>query len=97
MHNTSKNPVERELLPTGAILEIIDPIDPNTLQHLGQGVYEAKWYDAEQGSAEIESLSKFNGRITLVSRPYHPQNLPHWIAVQFIVRPMPLTIIEGVQ
>jgi hypothetical protein len=37
-----------EILPPADVLEIIDPVDPDQLFHVGQGVYRASWIDNEQ-------------------------------------------------
>ncbi len=89
---------EREIMPTGIVLEIIAPVCPDNLQHVGQGVYEAKWIEDARGEAqaEIEQLRQVN-RVTLLTDIYRPENLPSWIAVQFCIEHVAILTIEGVQ
>jgi hypothetical protein len=64
------------------ILELIDPVDPDQVQHLGEGVYEAKWAPPIL-EMEIEVLRRTPG-IEIISDVLEP--LPGWAAIRFTVQ-----------
>jgi len=65
------------------VLEIIDPVDPDNLQHVGDGVWEAKWSPANPHAADIECLRR-TPRVKIVKEPFQPEQLPAgWMAVHF--------------
>lgn len=82
---------DREIVPPGEVLGIIEPVDPDNLVHLGNGIYEARWINAEEGRAEIIELAKQMGSVRILSEaPYAPASLPAGIAVQLAVTLLPM-------
>lgn len=65
------------------VLEIIDPADPASLQSFTPGVWTAKWAPPVPGG-DLEILKRTPG-IKIVKNEYEPENLPEWVAVQFII------------
>ncbi len=89
----------REILSPADIIEIIEPVSPDKLQHTGQGVYEALWWmNDEEAAEEIARLSNMLPRVIVLSEcPYRPRWLPDWIAVEFCIVPLPMQTTELIQ
>lgn len=89
----------REIISAGDVLEIIDPVDPDNVFHLGDGIYEARWMDKEIAAEEITQLCNVHrARIVIVSEaPFRPEGLPTWVAVQFCVIPLPIQTTDVLQ
>lgn len=85
-HQSEEHPVSATpgvILPPADVLQLIDPIDPDTLQHIGNGVYEARWFPPVP-QEQIEALRA--AEIVTVSEPFVPDGLPSgWTAVRFTV------------
>lgn len=82
----------REILSTADVLEIIEPVVPDKLMHIGDGVYEGQWQDEQTGVEEIARLANMDlGRVVVISEaPGRPEGLPTWISVQFCIIPLPM-------
>lgn len=91
---------ERELLSPSAVLEIIEPVDPDSIHHLGSGVYEVRWSDAETAAGQIVALCSMMPRVMIFTSPEElgrrPEGLPTWTAVQIGVTPLPLQTSEAI-
>lgn len=88
----------REVLSPWEVLELLDPVDPDNLLHLGGGVYEARWMDAWVAAREIVQLCGRRERLCVLSeRPERPDGLPTWVSVQFCVLPLPVQYSDLVQ
>lgn len=70
------------LLTASEVLEIIDPVDPDSLQCF-KGTWMAKWHPPVLGG-DIEALKRTPG-IEIVKDEYEPENLPGWVAILFRV------------
>jgi hypothetical protein len=84
---------EREILPPSEVLEMIAPLEPDSIHHVGAGVYEIRWSDERQGAEEIAALctmARVRVVTTLEELRQRPKGLPRWLAVQFAVEPLPL-------
>lgn len=72
------------ILSSDNVLELIAPVDPDTLQHVGQLTYEARWLPPVPPE-ELEALREVEG-ITVSGEPFHPKGLPKGCrAVRFTV------------
>lgn len=82
----------REILPTASVLEIIEPVDPDNLRYIGNGVYEGRWQDERRGVAEIAHLATAQSARVIVTseNACRPEGLPNWIAVEFCIVPLPM-------
>lgn len=90
---------EREVLAPAQVLEIIEPVDPDSIHHQGGGVYELRWSDEQTAAEEIVRLCRMMPRVqvftSLKELSQRPEGLPNWIAVQIGVIPLPLQVSEG--
>ena len=73
------------ILSASEVAEIIEPADPDNLQHLGSGVYEAKWSPENPATDLDVTLLPYVPRISVLGNAYEPEHLPGWIAVKFTV------------
>lgn len=89
----------REILSPGDVLEIIEPLDPDNLLHVGNGVFEARWLDEAAGAEEIAKLcNEHRRRVVVVSeRPERPEGLPRAISIRFCIIALPMQETEVVQ
>ncbi len=76
-------PQNRVILSTFDILEIIDPIDPEKITHVGEGIYRALWCPPVP-TGQVGALQDTD-RITVITETYNPVHLPTWLAVWFVV------------
>jgi hypothetical protein len=83
------------ILTASDVLALIDPVDPDSVTHLGAGVYEAKWYDDAEGRTDLACLQA-GSLINVIGDMYVPAGLPAWIAIKFSVKYVP-TISTVVQ
>lgn len=60
------------ILSPAEVLELIAPADPDTLQHIGNGVYEARWLKGSRPFEDIVTIRQ-NPRAMIVKEPF---NLP---------------------
>ena len=74
---------KRFQLSSDAVWSLLDPVKPDHLKDLGQGVYEARWWKPVP-MMDVELLRYTEG-IVLQGQPYEPDNLPRGIAVRFSV------------
>jgi hypothetical protein len=72
------------ILTESEVLCLIDPADPDNVQHIGKGVYEALWSPATPAAMDIELLRRTE-RISIVAEPFNPPHLPEWTAIHFTV------------
>jgi len=72
------------ILTVSKVLELIDPVAPDNLQHVGQGLYRAKWGPGVPTSGELLILTR-TPRIEIIGSPYTPDGLPGWTSIDFMV------------
>jgi hypothetical protein len=68
------------ILPATEVLQHIEPVDPDRIQHVGNGVYELLWFPPIL-EMDIEVLRRTPG-VTIVEE-FEPANLPGWTGVRF--------------
>ena len=73
-----------ELGRVDEIFTILDPTDPDNLQHLGNGVYEARWLLLEEGDVHDFTSLLRHPRVLLLGKPFSP--VRSVVAVRFGVR-----------
>ncbi|HKZ86400.1 MAG TPA: hypothetical protein VJ793_22450 [Anaerolineae bacterium] len=66
------------------ILHKIDPVDPESIVPLGDGLYVARWCPPVP-MMDLEVLRRTAG-IEVVGEPFEPDGLPGWMAVRFRLR-----------
>ncbi len=76
-------PQNRVILSTFDILEIIDPIDPEKITHVGGGIYRALWCPPVPMD-QVGAL-KNTARIKVITKTYNPMHLPTWLGVWFVI------------
>ena len=76
-----------EILSVEEVLEIIAPLDPDQLRHLGRGVYEAKWVADEEGAREVAALQE-HPRVSVIEGPSDPlpSSVLKWQSMKFSVK-----------
>lgn len=80
---------EREVMEVGELRELIAPVTPDGLAHLGGGVYEACWSDGWEGAKGVVALCGVSRVVVVSERPYRPVGMPTGIAVRFCVQALP--------
>jgi hypothetical protein len=76
------------ILPINAVLDIIRPADPDRLEHVGRGLYEASWGHESMATEDLEHLTNKRDRITLVSKTFRPVVRPNaFLVIHFTVKP----------
>lgn len=66
---------------------LIDPVKPDHLDSLGNGIYEARWWKPVP-IMDVELLGYTEG-VIIQDRPYEPDTLPGGIAVRFLINIYP--------
>lgn len=64
---------------------LLAPADPDQIEHLGGGLYRAKWLDDGEGRRQLEALRSQAERVTPAGGPYEPESGRGWVAVNFSV------------
>jgi hypothetical protein len=74
-------------MTTAELLEQLKPIDPDKLQHTGDGIYEAQWspHNTDRDS-DLEVLG-ITPAVRIIGTVYEPEDLPGWRAVRFSYTP----------
>lgn len=65
------------------VLAIIDPVDPENLAHMGNGIYRAMWCPPIP-CLDVELL-QHTKRVQIEKQAYEPAWLPGWLAVHFTI------------
>lgn len=89
--------ITAQVMPTADLLELLNPINPQRLQHIGDGIYEAVWTPeaiaAEEYSSDLEILG-ITTAVQLIGPAFEPENLPGWAGVCFRYAP-PVEVAES--
>lgn len=74
---------QKNTIPLKTIWELLSPAQPDCLNELGDGVYEARWWSPVP-MMDVEILQRTEG-VLIQSEPIEPQNLAGGLAVRFSV------------
>lgn len=74
-------------LPIREVWNLLAPVEPDHLEALGNGQYEARWWRPVP-MMDIFILQRTAG-ITIHGEPFEPKHLPGGLAVRFSVQPSP--------
>lgn len=72
------------IIPTSQVLDLIDPVDPDNLRHVGAGIYEALWCPPVL-EMDIEVLKR-TPRVEIKGEVFEPELLPGWAAIRFTIQ-----------
>jgi hypothetical protein len=88
-----------EIMPVAEALEVIAPVDPDQLVHVGRGVYEARWVtDGREAWDALSELARMAPRVRLFAEsPHRPEGCARGLAVQFRIAALPYEEVETVQ
>lgn len=70
-------------LSLNKVWALIDPVEPDCLEDLGNGIIEASWWKPVP-LMDIEILSRTEN-IIVQGNPYEPRALPNGLAVRFMI------------
>lgn len=81
--------IPEEVLPPADLLELLNPVDPDKLQHVGDGVYEAQWSLQNTGRFADLDILAITPAVKLIGTTFEPEGLPGWTAVRFTYTQQP--------
>ncbi|HEY9282354.1 MAG TPA: hypothetical protein VIP46_02770 [Pyrinomonadaceae bacterium] len=89
----------REIVAVEEALAIIAPVDPDSVVHLGRGIYEARWVtDGSEAWEAASQLARMGPRIRVVAEsPHRPEGLPRGLALEFEIAPLPFAEVAEIQ
>ena len=70
-------------LSRSEVWDLIAPVEPDSLEELGNGRYVAKWWKPVP-MQDVNALLQAKG-IKVIGRPFEPRKLPEGVAVHFSV------------
>ena len=70
-----------------AVRQCMGATDPDRVQHIGQGIYEARWSPGCFEVSQYEVL-RATPSITIVAEPFSPEDILGWTAVRFCLNPV---------
>lgn len=75
----------RIIMSVTDIFKIIEPADPDSISHIGNGYYEASWSPANPHEMDIALIRGTEG-ITITHEPFRPENMPNgWWSIEFAI------------
>ncbi len=79
----------KNLTPLSAVWNWIAPVQPDHLDDLGDGLYEARWWSPVP-MMDIEILQRTEG-VEVQGTPFEPLELPCGLALRFAIKPTTTT------